>query len=109
MTKGNDFPLYSVFLAGLHIQLYKYTGKTESILGIPVYSANMRQDDIVLNKVLPYVHEVNKESNVKGLIMQMRDRILETYQHKDFNIENMLRGSGAGKKVYWSWLLLVLL
>ncbi|PFZ35429.1 non-ribosomal peptide synthetase, partial [Bacillus wiedmannii] len=99
MTKGNDFPLYSVFLAGLHIQLYKYTGKTESILGIPVYSANMRQDDIVLNKVLPYVHEVNKESNVKGLIMQMRDRILETYQHKDFNIENMLRGSGAGKSV----------
>ncbi|MCP3742746.1 amino acid adenylation domain-containing protein, partial [Rossellomorea sp. BNER] len=99
ITNGNDFPLYSVFLAGLHIQLYKYTGKTESILGIPMYLANMGENSVALNKVLPYVHNVNKESNVKSLIMQMRDRIIETYQHKDFNIENMLRGLGAGETV----------
>ncbi|MED3966005.1 non-ribosomal peptide synthetase, partial [Niallia taxi] len=91
MTKGNDFPLYSLFLTGLSIQLYKYTGKTESLLGIPIYSSDMRENDIFLNKVLPYVHKFNKESTVKQLILQVRDRIIETYKHKNFNIENMLR------------------
>ncbi|MEH7105586.1 amino acid adenylation domain-containing protein, partial [Bacillus velezensis] len=97
MTKGNDFPLFSVFLAALHIQLYKYTGKTESILGVPIYIANMQKNDIEFNKVLPYIKEVDKNSNVKSLIMQVRDRIIETYKHKDLNIDNMLKGLGLAE------------
>ncbi|MDW7617334.1 amino acid adenylation domain-containing protein, partial [Peribacillus simplex] len=99
ITKDNDFPLYSVFLASLHIQLYKYTGKAESIVGVPMFLSNMKESDIVLNRVLPFVNSLDSETNAKSLIMKMRDRLIETYQHKHSNIENLLRESNICESV----------
>ena len=40
-----------VFLTGLQIQLFKYTGKEENIVGIPAYVGNVKDNITVKQSV----------------------------------------------------------
>ncbi|WP_343780302.1 amino acid adenylation domain-containing protein [Virgibacillus salarius] len=99
ITKHNDFPLFSIFMACLQIELYKYNGKTKNIIGIPIFVSHKENRSGINNKVLPFFTNFNSNAIIKNLILQNRNKLIETYQHSHINLENLLRNSNISNSV----------
>ncbi|WBW95743.1 non-ribosomal peptide synthetase [Oceanirhabdus sp. W0125-5] len=93
ISKKNDLLEFIIFAAGLNIELYKYTGKEETIIGIPIYIANKKDIDIIKNKVLPLKSSLNKETKLKSLMKGLQENIVQAYENQYYSIENILRNS----------------
>lgn len=99
VSKNNDILLYTIFIAALNIQLYKYTGKENSIVGMPDYAITKENEIAERNKVLPLVSNLNKSQLVKELIVNIRNEIMEVYKHKFYAIDKVLKRREIGKEV----------
>ncbi|MDW7617945.1 amino acid adenylation domain-containing protein, partial [Peribacillus simplex] len=99
LTYQNDLPLFLVFITGLQIQLFKYTGKEENIIGIPTYVGNVKDSDGVKNKVLPLLNKVMKETTVKHLLKGIQENVFQAYENQFCDLDHLLKSSHAGNSV----------
>ncbi|WP_410985748.1 amino acid adenylation domain-containing protein, partial [Bacillus cereus] len=99
LTNQNDLPFYMVFLTGLQIQLFKYTGKEENIVGIPAYVGNVKDNITVKNKVLPLFSKVIKEASVKHLLKEVQENLFKAYENQYCDLDHLLKSSYGGTGV----------
>ena len=77
VTKGNDLLTYVFFLTALNIELYKYTGNDEIVVGVPVYFSDKKRPLSIKNKELPFKSNINGTVNVKSFLMETKKKLLE--------------------------------
>ncbi|MED3966048.1 non-ribosomal peptide synthetase, partial [Niallia taxi] len=99
LTNQNDLPLYMVFLTGLQIQLFKYTGKEETIVGIPAYVGDVKDNTAIKSKVLPLINTIMKEMTVKKLLKAVQENIFKAYENQYCDINHLLKSSNGGSGV----------
>ncbi|MCP3742679.1 amino acid adenylation domain-containing protein, partial [Rossellomorea sp. BNER] len=82
VTKENDLLTYVVFLTALNIELYKYTGNDEIVVGVPVYFSDKKRPLSIKNKVLPFKSTINGTLNVKSFLMDTQKKLLDAYENQ---------------------------
>jgi len=82
LCKNNQFLMYTFLVAGISIELYKYSltkGVAVGILGHKISG----QDEIIRNKVLPLGIKVDAEYTCKEYMKDLRAKILKVYEMQD--------------------------
>ncbi|MCP4151157.1 MAG: AMP-binding protein, partial [bacterium] len=87
IINNSDSRLHMVLVAGLNILLYKYTGKTDIIIGTPI--DKQETEGAFLNTVLTLRNRLDEQSNVKELLMQIKETIVEADEHLNYPIETI--------------------
>ncbi|MDF9457664.1 amino acid adenylation domain-containing protein, partial [Bacillus cereus] len=82
VTKGNDLLTYVFFLTALNIELYKYTGNDEIVVGVPVYFSDKKRPLSIKNKELPFKSNINGTVNVKSFLMETKKKLLDVYENQ---------------------------
>ncbi len=99
ISGDNDILMYIIFLAGLSIQVYKYTGYEKSVIGIPVYEDDIEDNIVINNSVLPLKFNLNDNISIKELIINLKNGVLEIYKNQYCNLDNILKNSNIGTNV----------
>ncbi|MDW7614145.1 amino acid adenylation domain-containing protein [Peribacillus simplex] len=99
ITKGNDLLTYVVFLTALNIELYKYTGNEEIVVGVPVYHSDNKKALTIKNKMLPFKNILNGAMNVKGFLIKTQQKLLDSYENQYFDLQTTLRNLNISKSI----------
>ncbi|MCX2812351.1 amino acid adenylation domain-containing protein, partial [Bacillus sp. ChL18] len=82
VTKGNDMLEYVIFLAVFNIELYKYTGNDEIVIGVPVYFSDEKRPLSIKNKMLPFKCSINGNVNIKRFLLDIQKKLLDVYENQ---------------------------
>ncbi|MED3966050.1 non-ribosomal peptide synthetase, partial [Niallia taxi] len=93
VTKGNDLLTYVVFLTALNIELYKYTGNDEIVLGLPVYFSNKQRPLKLKNKVIPFKSTISSETSIKDLLIETQKKLLDAYENQYVDLFTVFKTS----------------
>jgi len=84
LSKGNHARLFTFLTAGVFILLWKYTGKTDLLLGIPV----SRPTEVVelLNQALPIRFFIEDSLSFPKLLSRLGQTLIEAEKHQNFPV-----------------------
>jgi amino acid adenylation domain-containing protein len=88
MGSGSNIKLHMILVAGLMGLLYKYTGNTDILIGIPIYKQKIEGE--LINTVLPLRQEVKGHKTFKDLLLQVNRLILEAAENQNYPMESLL-------------------
>ncbi|UCH92883.1 MAG: amino acid adenylation domain-containing protein, partial [Candidatus Aminicenantes bacterium] len=88
LSRNSDYVLHMIFVAGAAAILYKYTGSRDIILGTPIYK--QEKDADFLNTVLPLRVQLEKHTNFKELLVQVRQVMVEANENQNYPLETLL-------------------
>ena len=91
ITKNNNFMLYIMSVAALSIELYKYTGKIGTPIGVPVYSAMQQQQTVIQSERMPLINRIDSNQSIRDLLKNIQMKLLEAYEHQYCNIDQVLK------------------
>ena len=83
-----DHTLHMILLAGAGALLYKYTGSTDILIGMPVY----RQEENVqlINTMVAVRNQIYDGMTFKELLLQVRQTVIEAVENLNYPIEVLL-------------------
>jgi amino acid adenylation domain-containing protein/non-ribosomal peptide synthase protein (TIGR01720 family) len=93
LGEGRGTSLFMTLLAGLHALLFRWTTQEDSIIGFPF--ASRERDELknvvgLLANIVPNRCRVDSETTFEELLVQVRDRILESHPHHDLPFEKLV-------------------
>ncbi|MGD2085272.1 MAG: amino acid adenylation domain-containing protein [Candidatus Aminicenantes bacterium] len=89
LSKGSDHTLNLILVAGLVILLYKYTGRSDILVGAPIYKQDTGGDFI--NTVLVLRNFIAPDMAFKEFILQVRETITDAVEHQNYPMEILLK------------------
>ena len=100
--------LYMGLAASFSASLFKLTGQEDFILGATVAGRQVPElDDLIgfFVHVLPLRVRMDAQITFTRLVEQMRDRMLEAFEHQDYPVEELLDELNMGKTAGFSGLI----
>lgn len=88
LSNKSDARLHIILAAGLLILLYKYTGNTDIIIGMPVYKQQVEGQFI--NTILALRSQIDEEITFKEYLLQVRQTVIEAVENQNYPIETLL-------------------
>jgi amino acid adenylation domain-containing protein len=88
LSAKSDRRLFMILLAHLVVLLYKYTGSTDVIVGMPIYKQEKEGDFI--NTVLALRNTFKPDISFKELLLQVRQAVEEAVKHQNYPIEALM-------------------
>ncbi|MGD2085114.1 MAG: amino acid adenylation domain-containing protein [Candidatus Aminicenantes bacterium] len=88
LSNESDHILHMIFVAGLNVLIYKYTGCTDIIIGIPIYKQDIETEFV--NTVLPLRNRLDHDMTFKGLLMQVKTTVIEAIENYAYPMEILL-------------------
>ncbi len=85
---NNDSLAFAVFVTGLKICLYKYTGTEDVVVGTTIHEKF--KEVASLNKVLALRTRVNGEATVRSLLFDVKQTLSEAYANQKYPFERIL-------------------
>jgi tyrocidine synthetase-3 len=82
---GSDVRLYIILAASLTILINRYTGGSDIIVGTPILKSDIKPN--LLNTVLALRNRLADHMTVKGLLLEVRQTILEANKNRNYPIE----------------------
>ncbi|MGE5340958.1 MAG: amino acid adenylation domain-containing protein [Candidatus Omnitrophota bacterium] len=98
LANRSDARLHMVFTAILSVLLYKHTGNTDIILGMPVYKQDIEGEFV--NTALALRNRVDGAMTVKDVLFQVRQTMKDAVAHQNYPIAilaKQVRGMEAGE------------
>lgn len=83
LCKDKDYTLFTYFLSSLQILLYKYTGKEDFVISIPIIDERNK-------KTIPVRKKIIATQSVKELLIETGKNLMESYQYQDYNWEDTI-------------------
>jgi tyrocidine synthetase-3 len=88
LSKGIDYTLHMILVAGMTLLLYRYTGSRDIIIGTPIYKQEITGKFI--NTILALRNKIQPQMTVKELLLQIRQTIIEATENQNYPIETLL-------------------
>lgn len=88
LSNGVEQILHMALAAGVFALLYKYTGRTDIIVGVPIYKQEQEKDFI--NTVLSLRNQLENNTTFKELLTQVRETIIGANENLNYPIETLL-------------------
>ncbi|MGD2085121.1 MAG: amino acid adenylation domain-containing protein [Candidatus Aminicenantes bacterium] len=88
LSNGSDSRLHMVLVAGIVLLLYKYTGNTDIILGIPIDKQDIEGE--FTNTVLALKNHLEKQVTYRELLLEVRNTIIDAAENQNYPIEALL-------------------
>ena len=88
ICKGSDVPLYLFLLTAVKTILYRYTGKTDIVVGSPVYKPLCSEE--TMNNILAIRSQILDGISFKELLLKVRETTLGAYENQDYPLEKIL-------------------
>ncbi|MDQ1350670.1 MAG: hypothetical protein QG657_972 [Acidobacteriota bacterium] len=85
LSKGSNFTLNLLFIAGVILLLHKYIGNRDIIVGTPIYEQEMDGDFI--NTILVLRNRVGKNVSFREFILQVRQTLTDAIDNQNYPIE----------------------
>jgi len=88
LSGGYDYSLHMILAAAVMTLLHRYTGKTDIIIGMPIY----RQDtgDTFVNTLLALRNRVEDGMTFKELLVQVKQTVIQAEEHQNYAMETLL-------------------
>jgi amino acid adenylation domain-containing protein len=83
-----DVRLHIILVTGWLMQLYRYTGNTDIILGIPTYKQEV--EGKLINTVLALRSTLNGNMTVKELLIQQGKTLLEANENQNYPMDTLV-------------------
>ncbi len=98
LSNRSDHRLYMILLTQLVVLLYKYTGSSDIIVGMPIF--RQEREGEFINTVLTLRNTFTPTITFKSLLMQVRQTVIDAVEHQNYPSETLIRKlnltSGAG-------------
>ncbi|MCP5103165.1 MAG: hypothetical protein GY950_07300, partial [bacterium] len=93
LSKDSDYALNVILNAALVLLLGRYTGKTDIIIGAPIY--RQEKHDSFINTVLPLRNTLKDDMTFKNLLMQVKESVVEAGKNQNYPIEILMSQLGV--------------
>jgi len=88
ICKDMDFALYIAFIAVFKCFLFKYSGKEDICVAIPVYSAD--GSEILLNDYIVLRNRLAQELTFKEILSSVKETVLKGYENQQYPFEKVI-------------------
>ncbi len=88
LANDSDYRLYMILSAVLLIEIYKYTGQEDIILGTSI--ERQQKEGEYINTVLPLRNRLHTRMTFKELLLQVRQTFSEAMDNRNYPIESIL-------------------
>jgi tyrocidine synthetase-3 len=85
LSKGSDYTLYVILVAGLLVLINKYTNNRDILIGAPIYKQDIENDFI--NTILVLRSRLGENMTFKQLLLQVRQTIFEATENYNYPLE----------------------
>lgn len=88
LSSRSPHRLFMILTAQLMVLLYKYTGNTDILVGMPIYRQESEGDFI--NTTLPLRITFTPDTTFKELLLQVRQTVIEAVENQNYPMEVLL-------------------
>ena len=88
LSKGLDYTLHMILIAGVIGIIEKYTGCTDITVGAPIYK--QKTEGRYINTILVLRHQIEEVCSFKELLLLVRQTIVEATEHQNYPLETLL-------------------
>jgi amino acid adenylation domain-containing protein len=85
--------LFMLMLAAFEVLLYRYTGNTDLVVGVPVANRNSRASESVMGSLVNTLAlrlRFDADASFADLLQQVRSASLDAYSHQDLPFERLV-------------------
>lgn len=93
LSKKNQTTLFMTLLASFYTLLYRYTGQEDIIVGSPIANRNQSEIENLIGffvNTLALRAALTSQQSFKDLLLQVKERTLEAYDHQDLPFEALV-------------------
>jgi amino acid adenylation domain-containing protein len=85
LSSGKDHALHMVLTATLVLLLYKYTGSSDIVVGMPIYKQSAAAEFV--NRVVALRNNITVNMTFKEILLQVLQTVTEAVEHQNYPIE----------------------
>ena len=88
LSSNSNYALHMILVAAVTTLLNKYTHNDDILVGMPIYKQEIAGD--YLNTLLVLRNQVKDNMNFKGLLLQVKQTIVEADENQNYPIEKLM-------------------
>jgi amino acid adenylation domain-containing protein len=87
ISRSVDQNLHMVLTANLVVLLHIYTGRSNILVGTPIYRPGIKPEKDFINTALVLRNPVNPGMTFKELLLQVRETVVQAVRHQNYPVE----------------------